>query len=298
VDGQLLPKERLKQVKLIFQGDKYALTSATEREDGTFILDIVRDPRTITTVIKKGTAKDIALGIYHLEADKLTVCFAPCGKERPTGFTSKPEGTLFVLKRQLTPKEATALQKDGEVQNENAELRKNVSTLQMAPPLKATDQPAYVIKSRLLEAAADRPKEVLRLPKLTLDDGQCAPLQITDRPQHLLEKVVEEEKIKIGTFCDVRVKRLKGDTVRLALKFQNNEVEKSSVREIRVLGNSVQTIQDVELHKPVKIVFQKDAKGSAQRWVELTVDSIRAEEETIPPPPPTVSPLQQKGSKK
>jgi hypothetical protein len=112
----------------------------------------------------------------------------------------------------------------------------------------------------------------------------------------LLEKVVLDEKIRIGTFLDVRVKRLEGNKVRLVLSFQRNEVENSSVSEIRVLGNSVQAIQDVELHKPVKLVFQKDARGSAQRWVEITVDEITVDEQTVPAPAASVS--QQKGGKK
>jgi hypothetical protein len=99
-----------------------------------------------------------------------------------------------------------------------------------------------------------------------------------DGPQNLLEKVVLDEKIKIGTFFDVRVKRLGGNKVRLVLSFERNEVEKSTVSEIRVLGSNVQAIEDVERHKPVKSVLQKDARGSAQRWVEITVDEITVEE--------------------
>jgi hypothetical protein len=37
--------------------------------------------------------------------------------------------------------------------------------------------------------------------------------------------------------------------------------------------------------KTVKVVFQKDAKGSAQRWVEITVDEFTiTDEQPIPPP--------------
>jgi hypothetical protein len=84
--------------------------------------------------------------------------------------------------------------------------------------------------------------------------------------------------------------------VRLVLSFQKNEVEKSSVSEIRVLGNSVQAIQDVELHKPVKLVYRKDARGAAQRWVEITVDEIMVDGQTTPPP--AASGPTQKSSKK
>jgi RNA polymerase sigma factor (sigma-70 family) len=176
-----------------------------------------------------------------------------------------------------------AEQPKGEPRNKT---RTAVPPSQEVRPTKAADPLEYVILSRLVEAGADRPREILALPKVTIDEGQFVPIHIVDGPQNLLAKVVDDEKIKIGTFLDLRVKRLGGNKVRLFLSFQKNELEKSSVSEIRVLGNSVQAIQDVELHKPVKMVFQKDARGSARRWVEITVD-----EQTVPaaaprrPPP-------------
>jgi hypothetical protein len=173
----------------------------------------------------------------------------------------------------------------------------DVSTPQeILPPSKAADQLEYVIMSRLLEAGVDQPKEVLRFPKATVVEGQLIPIPITDGPQNLLAKVVEDEKIKIGTFLDVRVRRLGGNKVRLIVSFARNELEKSSVSEIHVLGNNMQAIQDVELRKPVKIVFQKDARGSAQRWVEITVDGTVVEQ--IAPPIAADSGWPLKGGKK
>ena len=113
----------------------------------------------------------------------------------------------------------------------------------------------------------------------------------------MLENVVLDEKSEIGTIFDVRVKHLRENKVRLVLKFQWNEVENSSVNEIRVLGHNVQAIQDVELHKPVKVVLQKDAKGSPQRWVELTVDEQSIVDERMIPAPSYGGP-QKKSEKK
>jgi hypothetical protein len=150
-------------------------------------------------------------------------------------------------------------------------------TVQADRPPKVANQPEYVIVLGLLDTS-DQSKDGLPLPqvtyfpKVTVAEGQLAPIGISDGPENLLAKVVEDEKIKIGTFFDVRVKRLRGNKVRLFLSFQRNKPEKVNVSEILVLGNSVQTIQDVELHKPAKIVFQKDTKGSAQRWVQIAVD--------------------------
>jgi RNA polymerase sigma factor (sigma-70 family) len=150
-------------------------------------------------------------------------------------------------------------------------------------PRQAAAQREYVIQLELIEADESQPKKILRLPKATVEEGQRIPIHISDTPQNLLEQVVLDEKIKIGIFFEVRVKRLEGNKVRLFCSCQRNELEKSSVSEIRVLGNSVQTIQDVELRKPVKIALQKDAKGSAQRWVEIMVDEFTMGEKVVPP---------------
>jgi RNA polymerase sigma factor (sigma-70 family) len=179
-----------------------------------------------------------------------------------------------------------AEQPTGEQTNKTA----NVSTSHVVPsPTKAAEQREYVITSRLLEDDAGKPTEVCSLPRMTLDDGQALPfpLHIKDGPQNLLAKIVDDEKIKIGTFFDVRVARLGENKVRLYCSFQRNELDKSSVSEIRVLGTSVQAIQVVELHKPVMMAFQKDAKGSAQRWVEVTVDEIPVDKRPIPAPAAT-----------
>jgi hypothetical protein len=148
-------------------------------------------------------------------------------------------------------------------------------------------QPEYVITARLMEAGAGAPKEILGLPRVTVDDGQLAPIHIIDIPQNLLEKTIVEEKIRIGTFLDVRVKRLGGNKVRMFYSLERNQVDQSGVSQIRVLGNSLQGIQELELHTPTKIVFQKDPKGVGQRWIEITVDEQRGPAEQPAPPAPT-----------
>jgi RNA polymerase sigma factor (sigma-70 family) len=176
---------------------------------------------------------------------------------------------------------------------QRGKTRTNVTpSLEVRPP-EVAPQYEYVIRSRLVEAGADQPKEVLEFPKVTFDEGQLVLLHILTPPQNLLEKVVLDEKIKIGTFLDARVKRLGRNKARLFLSLERNELEKSGVSEIRVLGSSVQAIQDVELHKPVKVVFEKDARGSARRWVEITLH-----EQTTIAVPAVVPPLWQESASK
>ncbi len=226
--------------------------------------DAVRAPKRIDI---KELGGDYVHGICGLSGDDLVIRLLPSGRRgRPTQFAMTSEDGVLLLYKRVKPEQGQARGpgKDG---SEEASESHGVP----APPGRAPRR-EYVLVSRVLEAGADGPKELLCLPKVTVDDGQLAPVRISDGPQNLLTKVMDDEGIKAGTSFDVRVKRLAGNKVRLFLSFQKNDVERSSVSEIRVLGNGVQAIQDVELHKPVKIIFQKDAGGSAQRWVEITVD--------------------------
>jgi RNA polymerase sigma factor (sigma-70 family) len=174
----------------------------------------------------------------------------------------------------------------------------DVSTAQPVRPPRAAGQREYVMVSRLMEARPGRPKELLRFPKATFDEGQLVPIHISNGLQNLLANVVSDENIKIGTFFDVRVRRLGGSKVRLIVSFERSEVVKSSVSELRVLGTHVQAIRDIELHNPVKFVFEEDAQGSAQRWVELTVDEQTIPELPVPAPAPPESGSPQKGGRR
>jgi RNA polymerase sigma factor (sigma-70 family) len=229
----------------------------------------------------KEVGGDYAHGIYGLSGDELVIRLLPSGKQgRPTRFAMTGEDGVLLLYKRVRPEEekdrGEGPEKDG---SDEVSWSPDVPAARKQAPRRE-----YLIMSRLLEAGADQPKEVLRLPRATVDEGQLVPISIIDVPQRLLEKVLLDEKIKIGLFLDVRVRRLGGNKVRLIVSFQKNEVEESSVSGVHVLGNSVQAVQDVELHKPVKMVFERDAEGSARRWVELTVDEVPVDEQAIPAP--------------
>jgi uncharacterized protein (TIGR03067 family) len=275
--------------KLVIENGKFIEKNRNQTQlRCTILIDSTKEPKTIDFLVGEDPGRR-NLSIYELLGnDLLVICESFPGEPRPTEFKTTPKSKRYLTVYQ---RESLRFQQKGENASESPEEQEDVATSQEVRPPKAAEPCEYVIRSRLLEAGADGPKEVLCLPKVTVDDGQLAPVHITDGPQNLLAKVVDDEQIKIGIFFDVRVRRLWGNKARLILSFQRNEVEKSSVSEIRVLGNSLQAIQDVELHKPVKIALQKDATGSAQRWVEITVDG-----QIIPVPAPGAP--QQKGGKK
>jgi uncharacterized protein (TIGR03067 family) len=224
---------------------------------------------------------DQVLGIYKLEGDTLVLCQG--NKERPIRFAAEAdsENSLFIFRRvQSAASQTQAAKLPKELQG-NKTTTAPSSRQEVRPP-KVAAQREYVIRSRLMEAGRDQPKE---LPKVTVDEGQRTSLHIVDGPHNLLDRVVVEEEIKIGTFLDMRVNHLWDNKARLVLSFQRNEVEQPSLSEIRVIGNSVQAIQDLELRKPAKFVFQKDAEGAAQRWIEITVDAGNIPAPPLAPPP-------------
>jgi uncharacterized protein (TIGR03067 family) len=272
-NGEKLRREQLKdgeRVRIV--GEKWI----TNDEEGRFWIDPSKSPKTID--ITSGYRMINQLGIYRLERNRLTICMwggdEPAKQQRPKAFaTAEGSPMILLVYQRVSGKEAEEPGR-GKDQAANRNVRPS-------PPAVAVER-AYVITSRLLEAGGDAPKESMRLPKVTVDDGQQIPIHIPAAPQNLLEKVVQDENIKIGVFFDVRVKRLAGNKARLILSFHRNEIEQSSVNEIRVLGHSVQAIQDVEFLKPVKVVLQKEAKGMPVRWVEITVDQIAVDEVLAP----------------
>jgi len=142
----------------------------------------------------------------------------------------------------------------------------------------------YAVTAEVMEAGKDKTETLVHFPKMTLEPGQrCPPLHIDKTPQSLLAKVVDDEKIKIGPIFEFHVEYEGENKVRLFWSLQLNELETFSDTKIRVMGRSVQAIEFVELHKPVKVVIEKDAAGSPRRWIEITVDDNGAK--AILPPP-------------
>jgi uncharacterized protein (TIGR03067 family) len=98
--GKDAPENDIKELRLIFNGDKFTARFGDKSKDGTFKIDPSKKPKQIDiTLMDK-----IAEGIYQFKGDNLELCLSePGGGEpRPTEFKSA-EGSrtiLFVLKRE------------------------------------------------------------------------------------------------------------------------------------------------------------------------------------------------------
>ena len=103
VDGMKIPKETIKESKLIIKGKEFTMKEKVATYKGTFSIDPSKKPKTIDVKFREGPEKgNTSLGIYELDGDDLKLCLSVTTKERPTEFTAKPKsGHGFeVLKRE------------------------------------------------------------------------------------------------------------------------------------------------------------------------------------------------------
>jgi uncharacterized protein (TIGR03067 family) len=95
-EGKPLP-DAIQGIKMVMDGDKHTLIVGGEKMVTTHHLDATTKPKSIDAKPTAGPYKDkTLLGIYRLEGDEFTVCFAAPGKERPREFTTKSGTGTFV----------------------------------------------------------------------------------------------------------------------------------------------------------------------------------------------------------
>jgi uncharacterized protein (TIGR03067 family) len=103
VDGMKIPKETIKESKLIIKGKQFTMKEKIATYRGTFIIDPAKKPNTIDIKFTEGPEKgNTSLGIYELDGDDLRLCLSVTTKVRPKEFTAKSKsGHGFeVLKRE------------------------------------------------------------------------------------------------------------------------------------------------------------------------------------------------------
>jgi uncharacterized protein (TIGR03067 family) len=97
-DGTRLPDDDAQALFRTIKGDKYTVFRFDRAiGKGTFKVDATKTPRAIDALPDSAGGKGKPLlGIYRIEGDKLELCFAAPGKERPTAFESR-EGSGHTL---------------------------------------------------------------------------------------------------------------------------------------------------------------------------------------------------------
>jgi uncharacterized protein (TIGR03067 family) len=87
-NGKPLPKELLKNLKIVFAGKKIILKVGEDTREGTFVLNERTKPKRITVTHSDGKTRNTR-GIYQFDKETLWLCFANPGEDRPTGFRPK-----------------------------------------------------------------------------------------------------------------------------------------------------------------------------------------------------------------
>ncbi len=89
-DGQEIPDDDQQQSTLEIVGNQHSVKLGDDVLKGTHLLNSDQDPKTIDATDTEGQiAGQTLLGIFKVEDDVFTVCFAAPGAERPTEFTTK-----------------------------------------------------------------------------------------------------------------------------------------------------------------------------------------------------------------
>jgi len=87
----------LKIMKLVVEGDKYAVTVGISVDLGTIRIDPAAKPKTMDIIGTEGPNKGkTLLAIYELNGDNLRVCYDLTGKVRPTEFKTRKGEALFL----------------------------------------------------------------------------------------------------------------------------------------------------------------------------------------------------------
>ncbi len=95
--GESVPPETLKarDVRMVFENDRVSARMGEKSVSlGTFTLDPQTTPKAYDRVYNDGSPRR---GIYRIEGERLTICIAGLGKERPTAFATKSGDGLTLL---------------------------------------------------------------------------------------------------------------------------------------------------------------------------------------------------------
>jgi len=103
-DGQAFPADFMKGSKRVAKGDEITVMLQGQLfMSAKFALDPAKSPKAIDYSVTGGPyAGKAQLGIYQLEGDTVRFCFSTPGRERPDGFTTKPNSgrTLTMWQRE------------------------------------------------------------------------------------------------------------------------------------------------------------------------------------------------------
>lgn len=100
LDGKEVPLGDLKEIRRVQQGDRITWKRGDQTEfEVEFKINLKDSPKSVDSTYLTGPNKGKThLGIYQLDGDDFTMCFASFDKPRPTQFATTPQSGLVLYK--------------------------------------------------------------------------------------------------------------------------------------------------------------------------------------------------------
>ena len=98
-DGKFLPRERIGNIRLTIEGEKFTFSTGADSHGGLYKIDPAKDPKELDIVITRGDEKGkVYFVIYKFEDQKMIQCMKVSNEKRPGNFTGKAgSGNLFEI---------------------------------------------------------------------------------------------------------------------------------------------------------------------------------------------------------
>jgi uncharacterized protein (TIGR03067 family) len=106
IDGKERPLGELTQFRRVQQGDRVTWKNGDQTVmEIQFAINLEADPKAVDSTYLTGDNKGKThLGIYRLEGDDFTMCFAGFDQPRPTEFTTAPASGRILYKAKRVEK--------------------------------------------------------------------------------------------------------------------------------------------------------------------------------------------------
>jgi uncharacterized protein (TIGR03067 family) len=112
-DGKKYGADELKKMKVVQKGAEWSFHLGDDITQGKDTVFPDKNPKEINSLYLNGPAKDkTVLGIYKIEGDSVTYCWAEPGKERPKEFATKADSGLTLMTLKIAKGDGEAKDKD------------------------------------------------------------------------------------------------------------------------------------------------------------------------------------------
>ena len=105
-DGKKSDDAELKKMKVVQKGADWTFYLDTDSTQGKDTVYPDKSPKEIDSVYLNGPARDkVVKGIYKIDGEKITYCWAEPGKDRPKDFATKADSGLTLMTLEKTKEE-------------------------------------------------------------------------------------------------------------------------------------------------------------------------------------------------